>query len=238
MSRHLAIEPRHIPHYLDERHIQPLTSLIPQWHVERRVLHRFAAITAIRSATRLSVNAATAALDLPPGWGNTATATIRRWARRTGTEPEIAAAMQAVIDALNSIPPTIDYQRRRKALTGWLIPADVWDTAVEPLRHQPRAVADFGPRKRHAASLLLWVMITNGDYLAAPLFRHRMTTEPRDHRFGQLARRLMFEHSVGEPTNPRYRQVFDLIHVLAPYRAELEKSIDNAGTARSYRPTA
>ncbi|MFD6068665.1 TniQ family protein, partial [Amycolatopsis lurida] len=218
----LTIDRRHIPHYLDDDHIRPLTMLIPETAIQRRTVHRFAAITAIRSAG-LSTEAATAELDLPYGWGtraNKAVAHWTRWTKLNDASTEIVTAVQDVIERLNSSPPTIDYQRRRRALDGWLIPEDVWETVTEPLQRLPRPAKDFGPRKRHITSLLLWTVITNGDYRAASLFRNRTQIRPRDDRFASLTHRLMFEFLTGKGKD-RNKHVFDLLNAFDPYRAQL-----------------
>ncbi|RSM80569.1 hypothetical protein DL991_10685 [Amycolatopsis sp. WAC 01375] len=116
----LAIDPRHIPHYLTDDHIQPLTKLIPETAMERRTVHRFAAVTAIRSYG-FSLEEATAALDLPYGWGaraNKAVAHWTRWTKANDAAAQVATAVQDVVDRFNSFPPKIDYQQRRRALDG------------------------------------------------------------------------------------------------------------------------
>ncbi|MFK0244184.1 TniQ family protein [Amycolatopsis azurea] len=229
--RPLTIDPCHIPHYLDDDHIRPLTMLIPETAMRRRTIHRFAAITAIRSIGGLSTQAAAAALDLPHSWGSRANLAVShwtRWTKRNDAAAQVAAAVQDVVDRLNSTPPTIDYQRRRRVLDGWLIPQDVWETVTEPLRqrlpHHP--ATDFGPRKRHITSLLLWTVITNGDYLAASLHYNRTQIRPRDERFASLTHRLMSAFRSGED-RARNKHVFDLVNAFAPYRAQLEHAIDH-----------
>jgi hypothetical protein len=113
---------------------------------------------------------ATAALDLPYGWGaraNKADAHWTRWTKQNDAAAQVATALQDVVDRLNNFPPKIDYQRRRGALDGWLIPEDVWETVTDPPQRLPHPAKDFGPRKRRITSLLLWAVITSGDYRAA-----------------------------------------------------------------------
>ncbi|RSM80554.1 hypothetical protein DL991_10590 [Amycolatopsis sp. WAC 01375] len=233
-KRRLTIDPRHIPHYLDDDHIRPLSMLIPETAMQRRTVHRFAAITAIRSYGGLSMETATAALDLPHGWGTRASKAVAHWTRWTklnNAAAHVATAVQDVINRLNSTPPKIDYQRRRRALDGWLIPEDVWETVTEPLQRLPHPAKDFGPRKRHITSLLFWTVITSGDYRATSLFRNRTQIRPRDDRFASLTHRLMFEFLIGKGRE-RNKHVFDLLNAFAPYRAQLEHAIDH----ETFRP--
>jgi hypothetical protein len=65
LQRHLQLDPRHIPQRLDEQHIAHLRTLMGA-RVTERVLHRF---TAMRSATRQSMDACAVALDFPRPWG-------------------------------------------------------------------------------------------------------------------------------------------------------------------------
>ncbi|WP_162834395.1 hypothetical protein [Amycolatopsis circi] len=166
---------------------------------------------------------------MPPSWARYANVLVRRWSTQNGAEAELAATMQAVIDRLNDAPPDIDYRRRRVALHGWLIPEHIWTAATEPLRNLPRPATDFGPCKRHAASLLLWTVITNGDYQAAHLYRHRRWTAPQDHQFLRLAQRLMCEFT---NLTRHSRHVMNLLDALTPYRIRLERSIDTKTTTR------
>jgi hypothetical protein len=161
---------RNISHFLDDHHVQSLRSLIPESAVTRRALHRYAAVAAVRAATGSTVKAAAMELGFPPTWTHNISQRVRAWTRHHGPEAALNAAVEDLLDSLDSSPPPVDYSNRRAALHDWTIPAAEWQAIVEPHRYTDLAVRgpaapDWGPRKRHAVSVLLWAMITRGDYL-------------------------------------------------------------------------
>lgn len=158
-----------------------------------------------------------------------ATSTVRRWADAHNGHTELQAALNQVIDRLNAEPSDIDYRARRSALADWRIPDRTWKAVSAELRARHRRRnqgirSDWGPDKHRATSLLLWVVMTRGDYLVAPLFVD--ATAPQDRIFIRTAQRLMFY--LGKPPSVpgRGEHVFDLLNAFADLRAEVEHAID------------
>jgi hypothetical protein len=227
--RLLQLGLHHIPQHLPEHHLQPVTDLVDGPAALLRSFRRFAAITMAQAASDLTVEAAGAALGFPAGWGANARRTVRRWADAHDRHDELQAALNQVIDRLNTEPLEINYRARRSALAGWRIPAGTWRDVSAELRAQHRRRnqgihSDWGPDKHRATSLLLWVVMTRGDYLAAPLFRD--ATAPNDRVFIRTAQRLMFYLGNPPPAPGRGEHVFDLLDAFADLRAEVEHAVD------------
>ncbi|WP_432855110.1 OB-fold nucleic acid binding domain-containing protein [Amycolatopsis sp. CA-161197] len=73
-----------------------------------------------------------------------------------------------------------------------------WNALAEPLRRAEaehgvlqRHHTDWGPRKRHCASLIVAATITQSDYTALPLFRNRTRIHPTDEPFRNLVYKLI-----------------------------------------------
>ncbi|MEA5367143.1 hypothetical protein VA596_46980 [Amycolatopsis sp., V23-08] len=230
--RPLRLELRRIPQRLPEHYLQPLWDLgAPA--ILRRALSRFASITVTQAATGLSLARAAAVLDVPPGWGYAARHAVRGWAERHDRRADLEAALSAVIDRLTADPPEADYRARRQALADWLIPPETWTSVTVPLQAKQLArnrllTTDWGPDKHRATSLVLWAVMTRGDYLTAPLFR--AATTPADRPFVRVVHRLMFYLDKPQRAG-RGGHVFDLLDAFADLRTETEHAIDTGSAA-------
>lgn len=171
-GRVFSFDHRHVSHVLAEHHIQPLRDIVED-SIQARIVHRFAAVQIISTTQACSLPAASRLLELPPGWGEGATKTVRRWAHRHHLSEAIRRAVNQVIDRLDADPARIDYQRRRDVLRKWSIPPTHWATMNAELTAQltPRARGLFpcDECERRIASILVWSILTQGDPRTAPL---------------------------------------------------------------------
>ncbi|WIX90391.1 hypothetical protein [Amycolatopsis sp. DG1A-15b] len=69
---------------------------------------------------------------------------------------------------------------------------------------------------------MLWVIMTRGDYLTAPLFHAAIT--PKDRLSTRAAQRLLFHLNKPRPTG-RGGHVFGPLEAFAGVRAEVEQAI-------------
>jgi cytochrome c551/c552 len=81
--------------------------------------------------------------------------------------------MEALARELDDAGNLVDYRHRRETLQSWSIPQADWQKLVAELsrRESPRdrARIEWGDNKRRIASVLVWMRVTQGEHLFAPL---------------------------------------------------------------------
>ncbi|MFG2406167.1 TniQ family protein [Streptomyces brevispora] len=151
----------------------------------------------------------------------------RRWLR-AGCDPvEFDRALRALAAELQTPrrPPT-DYRRRRQALHDWVLSVDDWDALISDLPRSPYSTrVDFGDRKRQAASIYVWTLVTQGEHLFAP---HPLeAAQPSEVQQQWAGRRntILFQFTRPDPM----RHYADLSKPLTTYAQKLAQEVD-AGT--------
>jgi len=194
---------QHVPQYLPAdwygRHFHDLTGLNP------RLLRRLAAVKLVQLTQGGSQQAAARRLGLPPGRCPAAAASdVQRWARDEANSARLHAALHALAAELDATPAgdLVDYDRRRGALHAWSFPAQDWHELAASLRRRRdaggRASADWGDRKRQAASVLVWARVTQGEHRFAPLVLHDQQAPGRSN-LAQLVGLAIRQSRTGRP---------------------------------------
>jgi hypothetical protein len=170
-SRRCRFGPQHIPQYLPDdwfdRHFHDLAGINP------RLVRRFAPIRLVQMTAGGSQDTAAALLGVPPGRHQRASLIVKRWTEEATNARRFSAAMEALARELDDAGNLVDYRHRRETLQGWSIPQADWRKLVAELsrRESPRdrARIEWGDNKRRVASVLVWMRVTQGEHLFAPL---------------------------------------------------------------------
>ncbi len=223
-SRHCHFGPQHIPQYLPDdwfdRHFYDLGGNL-------RLLRRFAPIRLIQMTAGGSQDAAAALVGIPPGRHQNASLIVNRWAREATNARRFDAALEALARELDNAGNLVDYRRRREALRTWSIPQADWQELAAELsrRESPRdrARIDWGDHKRRIASVLVWMRVTQGEHLFAPLV---ITASHASAGHNTLSRSVQQAcHHIGTgQAGPHY---VDLADALDAYADLIAARIDN-----------
>lgn len=170
-SRRCRFGPQHIPQYLPDdwfdRHLHDLAGISP------RLVRRFAPMRLVQMTAGGSRDTAAALLGVPPGRHQRASLIVKRWTEEATNARRFSAAMEALARELDDAGNLVDYRHRRETLQSWSIPQADWRKLVAELsrRESPRdrARIEWGDNKRRIASVLIWMRVTQGEHLFAPL---------------------------------------------------------------------
>jgi TniQ protein len=170
-SRRCRFGPEHVPQYLPDdwfdRHFRDLAGINP------RLVRRFAPIRLVQMTAGGSRDTAAALLGIPSGRHQPASFTVMRWTQKAANGRRFNAALEALACELDVAGNPVDYRHRREVLQAWSIPQVDWHELVAELsrRESPRdrARIDWGDHKRRIASVLVWMRVTQGEHLFAPL---------------------------------------------------------------------
>jgi hypothetical protein len=214
---------RHVPQHLTaqwfERHLAPAAS-----GIHPRILRRAAAIRLVQMTRQLTIAEASTLLEVPERTSRPAIFMTDSWARgNSASTGQLIAALDAIADELESSAHPIDYANRRHTLRAWTIPPADWDDIATQLRANPSAgrITEWGERYRRTASVLVWMQLTQGERLCAPLVRaHRQATS----HDGQLMEDLRQAAYRGRD---RY---LALQQAIQPYAEHLAGRIDHGET--------
>ncbi|MCX4850395.1 hypothetical protein [Streptomyces sp. NBC_00893] len=162
--------PEHIPAFLEQdwyqRHLAACTGSAS------KIVRRAAAVRLVQWAMGGSQDNAATFLGITPDQAQfTAISDTRRW-MRAGCDPlEFDRALRTLASELRALQQSpIDYRRRRQALQKWTISPDTWNAIVSDLPQSPySSYTDLGDRKRQAASVYVWTLVTRGEHTFAPL---------------------------------------------------------------------
>lgn len=181
--------PQHIPAFLlddwYDRHLSDLGGVNPV------LLRRTVAMRLIRLAGGASRSEAAEMLAIPTTAAVSASVRVHRCLRAQDAVAgldRLASAIQNLAweldEAANQL---IDYQARRRALANWSFAADEWRDLIAELeqnnRPNARTNTEWGDRKMAAASVLVWMRVTQGEHLFAPLVLAEKRTH---HRHSEL----------------------------------------------------
>jgi hypothetical protein len=95
---------------------------------------------------------------------------VHTGARKQPDPLSFETALEALARELDDPATTlIDYQHRRQALKTWHISEDAWTELTARLPPVPGPQRpELGDRKRHVASIYVWVQVTSGEHHFAP----------------------------------------------------------------------
>jgi hypothetical protein len=120
-----------------------------------------------------SRDTAAALLGIPSGRHQPASFTVTRWTQEASNARRFNIALEALARELDVAGNLVDYGHRREVLRAWSIPQADWQELATELsrRESPRdrARIDWGDHKRRIASVLVWMQVTQGEHLFAPL---------------------------------------------------------------------
>ncbi|EFL21959.1 mucin [Streptomyces himastatinicus ATCC 53653] len=221
--------PEYIPAFLEpdwyQRHLADCAGSAS------KIVRRTAAVRLVQWAMGGSQDDAATFLGITSAQAHfAARSDTRRWLR-AGCEPvEFDRALRALAAELQTPrqPPT-DYRRRRQALLDWTLSLDIWNTLISDLPRSPYSTrSDSGDRKRQAASVYVWTLVTRGEHHFAP--RPLEATQlPEVRRQWALQRNTTwFQLARPDPIG----HYADLRQALAKYAQQLARDIDSgAGPA-------
>ena len=168
--------PENIPAFLPEewhtRHFTPINGVNPMF-TRRTAALRLVQMTAGGSngeaARFLGITSADFTTSSMSGV-YTGVGHVHTGARRQPDPLAFDTALEALALELDHPATTLtDYQRRRQALETWSISEDAWSeiaAGLPPTRGPQRP--ELGDRKRHIASIYVWVQVTSGEHHFAP----------------------------------------------------------------------
>jgi hypothetical protein len=170
-SRRCYFGAEHVPQYLPDdwcdRYFRDLAGINP------RLVRRFAPIRLVQMTAGGSRDTAAAFLGVPPGRNQSASFTVTRWTQEASNARRFNDALEALACELDVAGNLVDYRHRREALQAWSIPQADWQELAAELSRQERprdrARIDWGDYKRRIASVLVWMRVTQGEHLFAPL---------------------------------------------------------------------
>ncbi|MFD5589500.1 hypothetical protein ACFWII_37640 [Streptomyces sp. NPDC127063] len=217
-------EPEHIPAFLEpgwyQRHLASAAGSAS------KIVRRTAAVRLVQWAMGGSLDDAAKFLGIPLIQTSSFSGRDARWPLRSGCDPvEFDKALRALASELHSPrQPLIDYRRRRHALHEWVISPDAWNALLQGL-HRPLHATQIGlgDRKRQAASVYVWTLITQGEHLFAP--RPLEAAQPPEVR-QQWARRrntTWFQLTRPDPMS----HYAEMRRILAEYAQQLTRHIDS-----------
>jgi hypothetical protein len=216
---------RHVPQHLTaqwfERHLAPVAST-----VHPRVLRRAAAIRLVQMTRQLTIGEASALLEIPENISRPSLFVTNRWARsHSGNASRLIAALDAIADELESSAHPIDYAHRRHALRTWTIPLVEWEDIAAQLRGELSAghITQWEDRDRQVASVLVWIQITQGERLCAPLVRAHRQPGTKSQLVADLCQAAYHGR----------RRYLMLQEVVQPYAQQLTNQIDRGKTVIS-----
>jgi hypothetical protein len=223
-SRRCHFGPQHIPQYLPEdwfeRHFRDLADINP------RLVRRFAPIRLIQMTAGGSQDTAAALLGVPPGRHQSASLTVRRWTQEATNAPRFGTVLEALAGELDNAGNLVDYRHRREVLRAWSIPQADWQELAAELsrRESPRdrARIDWGDYKRRVASVLVWMRVTQGEHLFAPLVLAASSTSVGRSILSRSVQQARHQISTGQ-AGPHY---VDLADALDAYADLLAAGID------------
>jgi hypothetical protein len=232
-SRRCRFGPQHIPQYLPDdwfdRHFQDLAGINP------RLVRRFTPIRLIQMTAGRSQHTAAALLGVPPGRHQAASLTVKRWVQEATNARTFDAALEALAYELDNADNLVDYRHRREAFQAWSIPQADWQELTSELsrRESPRdrARIDWGDNKRRIASVLVWMRVTQGEHLFAPLV---LTAFHRQAGCNALSRSVQqaCHHIRTGQAGPHY---VDLANALDAYADLLAAQVDNQHRLSSHQ---
>nr|BAJ19037.1 hypothetical protein [Streptomyces sp. SANK 62799] len=200
-----------------------------------RIVRRTAAVRLVQWAMGGSQDDAATFLGIKPDQAHfTASSDTRRWLQ-AGCDPvELDRALRTLASELRAPhQPPIDYRRRRQALQEWKLSPDAWNALVSDLpQSRYSTFTDLGDRKRQAASVYVWTLVTRGEHTFAP--RPLEAAQPDGVRQQWAARRstTWFQLTRPDPMG-HYAQ---LRKSLAEYAQQLARDIDSgAGPTQSIK---
>ncbi|MFF5937670.1 TniQ family protein [Streptomyces sp. NPDC012508] len=217
-------QPEHIPAFLEpgwyQRHLASAAGSAS------KIVRRTAAVRLVQWAMGGSLDDAAKFLGIPLIQTSSFSGRDARWPLRSGCNPvEFDKALRALASELHSPrQPLIDYRRRRHALHEWVISPDAWNALLQGL-HRPLHATQIGlgDRKRQAASVYVWALITRGEHLFAP--RPLEAAQPPEVR-QQWARRrntTWFQLTRPDPMS----HYAEMRRILAEYAQQLTRDIDS-----------
>ncbi|MET9348567.1 hypothetical protein [Streptomyces termitum] len=138
---------------------------------------------------------------------------------------EFHRALEGIVGEICSTSSPIDYRRRREVLKDWALDQAAWEDIITrlaptPATSPPPALDD---RKRQAASVFVWVQVTQGEHVFAPRPIEAAQT-PDIQRKWALRRNTTWCHLTRPDAAPHYA---DLRKVLTKYATQLARNIDN-----------
>jgi len=208
--------PRHVPQFLP---MHFYTHHLADLHgISAKLLRRAACFKLFELAAGSTWIDAAEFFQIPITTARSTLAFVRRW-----TTPNLAIfekAVASIAAELETSTVLVDYHTRRRALTGWSIPAADWQGLVASLTATPRPgrPAVYDDRKQRIASVITWAQVTQGEHLFAPL----VMAEKRDHGRSDLRRAVT---AILHRSNPKNA---DLRAALAAYAHLLCLTIDNS----------
>jgi hypothetical protein len=224
-GRRYQFDHRHIPQVLPEdwfdRYFHDLTGMHP------RMLRRLASIRLVQMAHGGGFPAAGRLLGYSPGKSYEAHRSSH------GIAGPVIDRLHALADELDAARNLVNYERRRQALAAWTIPPDEWDSLTMGLRHGTFRRADWGHRKRHIASALVWMFATDGDHLLAPLVQRDRLAYGNPCQLAIDTQHAIYQQRT-HPTGS-YRAITDLAR---SYAQNLAGSIDRSESDLRAAPEA
>jgi hypothetical protein len=159
--------PRHVPQFLP---LYLYTHHLADLHgISAKLLRRAACFKLFELTGGGNWMDAADFFQIPITSARSTLAFVRRW-----TTPNLAIfeyAVEAIAREVETSAALVDYQARRRALASWWIPTPDWKALVSGLttKSRPGRPTVYDERKQRIASVMVWVQITQGEHLFAPL---------------------------------------------------------------------
>jgi TniQ len=157
--------PQHpLPAWCDQ-YLTDFTEVTP------RLLRRAVAVRLAQTCAGGPPSHAGTLLGLPASAASHAVSVVRSQLGTADRRAAFDAAIDALVEHLDTATDLVDYGKRRNALAAWTITPDQWRTLTRRLVDRPRAhggpPADWGEAKRILASVWVWVRVTHGEHIYA-----------------------------------------------------------------------
>ncbi|MFJ6620018.1 TniQ family protein [Kitasatospora sp. NPDC091335] len=209
--------PQIIPTPWHERHLKAFTvQLRAPSRANGKHVRRAAALKLVEMTAGGTWADCARTLDMSRGYASTSLDLLRDRCPGDATWQLFRSGVEAIAAELEANPDRVDYARRRRTLSAWIIPQEHWSDLIHGLAGSLACA-----QVRTAASVLVWTQVTEGEAQLSPLMRE-----------GGTGLRVADYAEIGREINQllylTVRSQRVLRERLAPYAAQVAASCDHS----------